>query len=133
MGLRDKLSGAQDAMKQAQEMAQQGVPGMDMGDVDMNEAAAEAQRIAKINSDGVDKLAVVQGLETTGRKNPGGQDEYAVDVQVQPDEGAGGDGYATTFKQFLLPDQLPGVTEGTTIKVKIDPDDPDSMLYWGAP
>ena len=131
MGLKDAMKQAKEAQQMAQDMAQQGTPGM--GDVDMDEAAAEGQRLAKISSSGVDKLAEVRSLQATGRKNVGGNDEYAIDVQVQPDEGASGDGYSVTFKQYLIPDQLPGLSDGTTIKVKIDPDDPDSMIYWGAP
>ena len=48
---------------------------------------------------------------------------------VQPEGGAP---YQVHVSQSLHDATLQGITEGGKINVKVDPDDPQSLLVWGA-
>ena len=120
MGFMDKMK---DAANQASKAASMGT-GMGAGDV-----AAFQQKAVKINQSGVNTAATVNAMTETGNTDPGGGKEIRFDVEVRP---AGGAPYATTFSQFMLAGSLGGVAAGSEITVRVDPDDPNSMLFWGA-
>ena len=42
-----------------------------------------------------------------------------------------GQPHATTFSQFMVDSVMAGVAPGARIKVRVDPDDPTSMMFWG--
>jgi hypothetical protein len=44
----------------------------------------------------------------------------------------GANPYAASFSQFMVANSMSGVTEGSEVTVRVDPDDPSSMLFWGA-
>jgi hypothetical protein len=120
MGFMDKFK---DAAAQAQEMAQRAggsMPGV-------GEQAAYRDRAIKLNESGVDTPATVKSLRETGNVDAGGK-EIAFEVEVRP---AGAEPYTITFTQFMVASVMEGVSEGGAITVRVDPDDPNSMLFWG--
>jgi hypothetical protein len=123
MGLMDKF-------KQAADLAR--APGQSMANMGGPAAAAEhAAKVNKIGQQGVLTPAVLNGLRDTGRKDPlSGGEDWEIDVEVKP---AGGTPYAATFTQQLLGGAVPTFQGkiGAEVQVKVDPDDPQSMLLWG--
>ena len=85
-------------------------------------------RATKLNQSGVDTPATVQSVRETGKKDIGGGKETEFTVEVQP---AGGAPYTATFTQFMVEGGTSGISEGSAITVRVDPDDPNSMLFWG--
>jgi hypothetical protein len=138
MGLFDRIKDAQqqaqDAMASAAGAQQQvpgGMPGMgDMSSMggDMAEQAAYAQKAQKLQAQGVEAPGQVQAIRGTGVSDPGGGQQTDFDVTITP---AGGQPYQTTIRQFMLPAQLEGISEGASITVKYDPDDPSQALIYG--
>lgn len=123
MGLMDKLKQAADAAKApGQSMANMGGPAG---------AAAQAAKVNKIAQQGVQQPATLKDLRDTGGRDPlsGGQD-WEFDVEVRP---AGGAPYAATFTQQLLAGAVDTYKAkvGGEVTVRVDPDDPQSMLLWG--
>jgi hypothetical protein len=59
----------------------------------------------------------------------GGGHQIEFDLTVQPE---GGEAYPVHVSQSLHDATLQGITEGGKINVKVDPDDPQSLLVWGA-
>jgi hypothetical protein len=45
---------------------------------------------------------------------------------------AGGADYSVATSQSMHEQTLKGVEQGATVAVKVDPDDPQSLLVWGA-
>ena len=110
MGFLDKVKGT----------AKQAVnPGGQMKDRD---------KIQKINASGVDATATVDSMQEVGSQLGGG---HQIDFQltVHP---AGGADYQVATSQSMHQQTLKGVEQGATVAVKIDPDDPQSLLVWGA-
>jgi hypothetical protein len=121
MGFMDKLK---DAAAQAQQAAQAGMPGGEAagGQLEVRD------RAMKLNQSGVDAPAKVTALRETGNTDIGGGKEVEFTVEVQPDGGAP---YTTTFSQYMVDSVMEQVSEGSAITVRVDPDDPNSMLFWG--
>jgi hypothetical protein len=123
MGLMDKF-------KQATDMAK--APGQSLANMGGPAAAAEhAAKVNKIGQQGVLTPAVLKGVRDTGRKDPlSGGEDWEIDVEVRP---AGGAPYDATFTQQLLGAAAASYQAkvGAEIQVKVDPDDPQSMLVWG--
>jgi hypothetical protein len=110
MGFMDKLKGT---AKQA---------------VDPGGQLKERDKITKINASGVDATATVDSMEEVGSQIGGG---HQIDFQltVHP---AGGADYQVATSQSMHEQTLKGVEQGATVAVKVDPDDPQSLLVWGA-
>jgi hypothetical protein len=123
MGFMDKFK---DAAAQAQEAAKGAASGA--GSFGIGDQAEYRDRAVKLNSSGVDNPATVKGLRETGNVDAGGGKEIEFDVDVSP---AGGDAYTTSFKQFMVASVMEQVSEGSAITVRVDPDDPNSMMFWG--
>jgi hypothetical protein len=123
MGLMDKFKQAADAAK---------APGQSLANMGGPAAAAEhAAKVNKIGQQGVLTPAMLKGLRDTGRKDPlSGGEDWEIDVEVRP---AGGTAYDATFTQQLLGAAAASYQAkiGAEIQVKVDPDDPHSMLVWG--
>src|SRR4051812_33602734 len=109
MGFLDKLKGT----------AKQAVsPGSQMN---------ERDKIMKINESGIDGRARVDSMEEVGTQFGGGhQIRFQLTVH-----GADGD-YAVSTEQSMHDATLAGVAQGGEVVVKIDPDDPQALLVWGA-
>jgi hypothetical protein len=110
MGFLDKLKGT---AKQAMS------PGAQMEDRD---------KIAKINQSGVEGRATVDSMREVGTQLGGGH-EIEFELTVHP---AQGEDYSVSTSQSMHEQTMQGVAEGADVIVKIDPDDPQSLLVWGS-
>ncbi len=90
--------------------------------------AGERNKIMRINQSGVQTPATVDSMREVGTQLGGGhQIEFA--LTVHPD---GGDDYQVNVSQSMHDVTLKGVAVGANIIVKVDPDEPQSLLVWGA-
>lgn len=108
-------------MDQFKDAAKAGMPsGEDM---------AYMQKVTKLNDAGVEHPAKITGLRSTGQTDAGGGVAYEVDVDVAPE---GGEPYSASFTQYMHEGSMGSwATEGADVKVRVDPDDPSSMILWG--
>jgi hypothetical protein len=121
MGFMDRMK---DAANEASKKAGLGMgTGMGVGD-----QRAYQQKAMRLNEAGVNHPATVKSMTETGNTDPGGGKEVQFEIEVQP---AGGSPYTTTFTQFMVEGSIRGVEAGSTITVRVDPEDPNSMLFWG--
>jgi hypothetical protein len=90
--------------------------------------AGERDKIMRINQVGVETQATVNAMRETGTQLGGGH-QIEFDLTVHP---ASGEDYQAHVSQSLHDATLQGIAEGGRIIVKVDPDDPQSMLVWGA-
>jgi hypothetical protein len=88
----------------------------------------ERDKITKINASGVDATATVDSMEEVGSQIGGGH-QIDFELTVHP---AGGADYKVATSQSMHEQTLAGVEQGATVQVKVDPDDPQSLLVWGA-
>lgn len=88
----------------------------------------ERDRIAKINASGVDATATVDSMQEVGSQIGGG---HQIDFELTVHPPAGAD-YGVATSQSMHEQTLAGVEQGATVQVKVDPDDPQSLLVWGA-
>jgi hypothetical protein len=122
------LSRMKDAQQEAMANAGAGggMGGMRMSD--MSGQAAYAQTAQKLARQGVEAPGIVHTVRHTVEKEFGGSEKIEFDVSIRP---AGGEPYQTTIKQSMLPAQLEGLSEGSAITVKYDPDAPQMALIYG--
>jgi hypothetical protein len=111
MGFLDKLKGT---AKQAAS------PGSQM---------KERDKIQRINQSGVEAQATVDAMREVGTQLGGGH-EIEFELTVHPADG--GEDYKVSTTQSMHEQTLQGLTEGAEAVVKVDPDDPQSLLVWGA-
>ena len=109
MGFLDKLKGT---AKQAMS------PGAQMQDRD---------KIARINQAGVETQATVDSMREVGTQLGGGH-QIEFELTVHP---AAGEDYRVSCSQSMHEQTLQGVAEGARVTVKVDPEDPQSLLGWG--
>lgn len=120
-----------DTMANAQKMQQMGAEqqaaaGASMHGVSGNEMAT-MQKLQHLNAVGVEKPATIKGLAPTGNVDPGGGKEYAIQVAVEGDSP-----YEASFTQYMHEATMGGwASEGAQVNVKVDPQDPNSMILWG--
>ena len=88
---------------------------------------AYAQLANKLGQVGVEAPGVVHDIRVGGSQM-GGSQQVEFDVTIKP---GAGDPYQTTITQSMLPAQLEGLSEGSPITVKYDPDSPTSALIYG--
>jgi len=110
MGFLDKMKGT---AKQAMS------PGAQMG---------ERDKIQRINQAGVDARATVNSMRETGTQLGGGH-QIDFELTVHP---SGGEDYSVSTSQSMHDATLEGIAEGGDVTVKVDPDDPQSLMVWGA-
>jgi hypothetical protein len=123
MGLFDKLKGAQG---QAAE-AMKGMSGSIGQMANPGAVAAERDKIMKINKVGVETPATIDAMSATGATQGLGDPEYEFQLTVNP---VGGAPYQATLRQFVAKQVVDGYKLGPAT-VKVDPDDPQSLLIWG--
>ena len=87
----------------------------------------EQNKIMKINKEGVDGRATVVSMNKTGSQLGGGNQIDFV-LNVHP---TGGADYEVATSQSMHAQTLAGIEAGKDVIVKIDPDDPRSLLVWG--
>ena len=119
MGFMDRMK---DAANQASKPLGMGT-GMGVGD-----QAAYRDKAIKLNQSGVEHPATVKTLTETGNSDVGGGKEIQFEIEVRP---ADANPYAATFKQFMVQSVMDSISEGSQITVRVDPDDPNSMMFWG--
>jgi hypothetical protein len=90
--------------------------------------AGERDKIMRINEAGVQTSATVNSMREVGTQLGGGH-QIEFDLTVHPN---GGEDYQVHVSQSMHEVTLKGVAEGADILVKVDPDDPQSLLVWGA-
>jgi hypothetical protein len=90
--------------------------------------AGERDTIMRINKVGVQTTATVNSMKEVGTQLGGGH-QIDFDLTVHPDGGAD---YDVHVSQSLHDATMQGVAEGGKILVKVDPEDPQSLLVWGA-
>jgi hypothetical protein len=90
--------------------------------------AGERDKITRINNAGVQTPATVNSMREVGTQLGGGH-QIEFDLTVHPE---GGEDYQVRVSQSMHEVTLQGVAEGANIIVKVDPDDPQSLLVWGA-
>jgi len=125
MGFMDKMK---DAASQAADAAKAG--GQAMSDGMSADTAATAAKMNKLATSGVEQKAILNSLTPTGKTALGGGMEHTLVVEVQP---VGGAPYSCTFTQDLIQGSVDAFAQkvGQEITVKVDPDDPQSMVAWG--
>ena len=125
MGFMDKMK---DAASQAADAAKAG--GQTMKDGMSADTAATAAKMQKIATSGVEQKATLTSMTATGKTALGGGIEHTLVVEVKP---AGGEPYSCTFNQDLIQGSVDAFQQkiGQEITVKVDPDDPQSMVAWG--
>jgi len=90
--------------------------------------AGERDKIMRISKSGVQTPATVDSMREVGTQLGGGH-QIEFDLTVHPE---GREDYHVHLSQSLHEVTLKGVTQGANIIVKVDPDDPQSLLVWGA-
>ena len=122
MGLFNKMKDAQAQATGAGPDVQMGAGGGMAGQM------AYVQLAQKLAQSGVEAPGVVHAVQPTGSTDFGGGQETRFDVSIRP---AGAEPYETTITQSMRPAQLEGISEGSAITVKYDPDAPTSALIYG--
>jgi len=126
MGFMDRMKGA---ANQAADVAKAG--GQAMREGMSSDTAASAAKMQKLAQSGVEQKATLKSITPTGKTSVGGGIEHTLVVEVHP-VGGGAD-YVCTFNQDLIEQSVQGFSDkvGEEITVKVDPDDPQSMVAWG--
>lgn len=87
----------------------------------------ERDKMARINQSGVEARATVNSMRETGTQLGGGH-QIQFELTVHP---ASGEDYTVSTEQSLHDATLQGIAEGGQAVVKVDPQDPQSLLVWG--
>jgi hypothetical protein len=90
--------------------------------------AGERNKIQRINKVGVQTPATVDSMREVGSQLGGGH-QMEFELTVHPE---GSSDYQVHLSQSVHEVTLRGVVEGGKVIVKVDPDDPQSLLLWGA-
>jgi len=116
--------GFMDKVKQAAESAQAQTSKIGVGasgnQIDL------ANRAQKLMSTGVDTPAHIDSMTSTGNTDKPGGTEYTITLTVKP---AGGDAYEVTTNQYIYPSAP--FSEGEDVTVKVDRDDPNTVMIFG--
>lgn len=95
--------------------------GADAGQIDL------ANRAQKLMNSGVDIPAHIESMESTGKTDTPGGTEHNITLTVRP---AAGEPYQATINQYIYPSAP--FSAGQNVTVKVDPDDPQSLMIFGA-
>jgi hypothetical protein len=90
--------------------------------------AGERDKIMRINEAGVETPATVNSMREVGTQLGGGH-QIEFELTVHP---VGGEDYLVHLSQSMHEVTLKGVAEGANIIVKVDPEDAQALLVWGA-
>jgi len=117
MGFLDKLKGAAESV-QAQ-TSKVGV-GADAGQM------ALANRGKRLMDHGVDTPGHIDSMTPTGKTDTPGGAENVIELTIRP-TGAGE--YQVTTNQYIYPSAP--FSAGEDVTVRVDPEDPNSVMLWG--
>ena len=116
--------GFMDKMKKAAESAQAQTSKVGIGaNADQMALANRAQKLMK---SGVDTPAHIDSMTPTGATDTPGGAENVIELTVKP---AGGEPYAVSMNQYIYPSAP--FSAGEDVTVKVDPDDPNTVMLWG--
>jgi hypothetical protein len=87
----------------------------------------ERDKIMRINESGVETRATVDSMQETGTQLGGG---HQIEFELTVHPASGGD-YKVSTEQSMHDATLQGIAEGGVVVVKVDPEDPQSLLVWG--
>ena len=90
--------------------------------------SGERDKIMRINKVGVQTPATVDSMREVGSQLGGGH-QMEFDLTVHPE---GSSDYQVHLSQSMHEVTLRGVVEGGRVTVKVDPENPQSVLVWGA-
>jgi hypothetical protein len=94
----------------------------------MEQLLATRTRIERLNAHGVDAPATLQAV-TIGATSPMSfGPEVTFDWLVEP---AGGAPYAARSVDTVHPDAVSGLVAGARCTVRVDPGDPQTVMFWG--
>jgi hypothetical protein len=116
--------GFMDRMKQAAESAQAATSKVGVGA--SADQMALANRAKKLMDSGVDTPARIDSMSPTGNTDTPGGSENVITATVRP---AGGEAYQVTFNQYIYPSAP--FAAGDDVTLKVDPDDPNSVMIFG--
>ena len=85
-----------------------------------------ANRAKKLMDSGVETPAHINSMEPTGATDKPGGAENVIGLTVKP---AGGAPYDVTMNQYIYP--AAPFSAGEDVIVRVDPDDPNSVMLWG--
>ena len=116
--------GFMDKMKKAAESAQAATSKVGVGaSADQMALANRAKRLTDV---GVDTPAHIDSMTSTGKTDTPGGTEYVIALTVRP---ASGEAYQATINQYVYPSNP--FAEGQDVNVRVDPEDPTSVMIWG--
>ena len=116
--------GFMDRMKQAAESAQAATSKVGVGA--SGDQIALANRAKRLMDAGVDTPATIDSMSPTGNTDTPGGSENVITATAQP---AGGEAYQVTFNQYIYPSAP--FSEGDAVTLKVDPEDPNSVMIFG--
>jgi hypothetical protein len=87
---------------------------------------ALANKAKKLMDSGVDTPAHIDSMEPTGQTDTPGGAENVITATVKPPTG---DPYEVAFNQYVYP--ATPFAAGDDVTVKVDPDDPQTVMIWG--
>lgn len=117
MGFMDRLKGAAESVQ-----AQTSKVGVGASADQM----ALANKAKKLMGSGVDTPAHIDSMEPTGQTDAPGGAENVITATVKP---PGGEPYQVAFNQYVYP--ATPFAAGDEVTVKVDPDDPQTVMIWG--
>ncbi len=117
MGFMDRFKGAAEAVQAQTSHIGIGASG---------DQIALANRGQKLMNSGVETPAHIDSMTATGKTDTPGGAEHVITVTVTPPEG---EPRAATFNQYVYP--AAPFAAGDDVIVRVDPDDPNSMMLWG--
>ena len=89
---------------------------------------ALANRGKRLMDHGVDTPGHIDSMEPTGNTDTPGGAEHIISLTVSP---PGGEPYAVTTNQYIYP--AAPFAAGEDVMVRVDPEDPQSVMLWGKP
>ncbi len=117
MGFMDRLKGAAESVQAQTSKVGVGASGDQM---------ALANKAKRLMDAGVDTPAHIDSMQPTGNTDTPGGAENNIAATVKP---PGGEAYEVSFNQYVYPSAP--FAAGEDVTVKVDPDDPNSVMIWG--
>ena len=117
MGFMDRLKGAAESVQAQTSKVGIGASADQMG---------LANKAKKLMDSGVETPGHIDAMEPTGQTDTPGGAENVITATVKP---AGGAEYQVTFNQYVYPSTPFAV--GDDVTVRVDPDDPNTVMLWG--
>jgi hypothetical protein len=114
-------SGLVDPKVASQVMAGAGQPGA------VQEMQAYGARVARLYQVGVETPAALRSIEMYQNALAPGSASARLELTVEP---SGGAAYEVSTDQVMAPSMAEGLVPGQHVTVKVDPNDPQSLMIW---